>query len=615
MKRNYLLLVLAILLNIFIVSNVFATTITVDGHAYLENQTNHSGIEIYFKMIAPSDSNYTVYNDSSGYYNLEIENGFYDIIYSKDEYFTEYLNEQIFYSNTTISDITLLEHTTILYVPLVFSSIQSAIDYAWEGDTVLVQPDTYVENINYNGKNIVVSSLFLTTQNTSYISQTIIDGNSCISVVTFENGEDSTAILCGFTITNGYHPTGGGIYCYYSSPSITNVTISENSANDGGGIWCSNSNPKIKNVTISNNYVPASPSDGHGGGIYCKNNSSPTLVNVVISNNSSNGNYGFGGGIYCIDNCNPILDNVTITNNSASNRGGGIYCMNNSSPSLENLTITGNSAYDGGGISCYDNSSPSLENVTITGNSSENDGGGIYCSSSSSPIIINSIVSDNIGDYGIYVDSGNPSITYSDFYNNENGNFYNCGQWVGVNVTTNANGDSCDAYYNIQLDPLFIDPLNGDYHLSWVNFPLPDSTMSPCIDAGDPDPIYNDPDATRNDMGAYYFDQTIVSVDDNNPDDMVLTSLFHNYPNPFSSKTIISYYLPKTSNVKITIYNIKGQLVKTLFDGFKPAGYHTVDWNVEDMSSGIYFYKLCLHPDSSGKAGDFQEVKKMILLR
>ena len=71
-------------------------------------------------------------------------------------------------------------------------------------ETRIESPGTYIENINYNGKNIVVGSLFLSSGDTSYISQTIIDGNQNGSVVTFENGEDSTAILSGILITNGY---------------------------------------------------------------------------------------------------------------------------------------------------------------------------------------------------------------------------------------------------------------------------------------------------------------------------------------------------------------------------------------------------------------------------
>ena len=83
-------------------------------------------------------------------------------------------------------------------------NIQVGIVSSSSGDTILVSPGTYYENINFNGKNIVLGSLFLTTGDTSYISQTIIDGNQQGCVVVFENGEDSTALLTGFTITNGY---------------------------------------------------------------------------------------------------------------------------------------------------------------------------------------------------------------------------------------------------------------------------------------------------------------------------------------------------------------------------------------------------------------------------
>ena len=137
----------------------------------------------------------------------------------------------------------------------------------------------------------------------------------------------------------------------------------------------------------------------------------------------------------------------------------------------------GNSCPDFGGGILFQNSSPSLDNVTITDNSATFKGGGIYCYESS-PNITNTIVANNLNNFGIYVESGNPTITYSDFYNNENGNFYNCGDWIGVNVTTNSNGDDCDLYYNIQLDPLFVDANNDNYHLQ---------SNSPCIGAGDPD--------------------------------------------------------------------------------------------------------------------------------
>ena len=188
MKKLYKVLVSTL----FITTFGFAT-VTVDGYAYLENQTDHSGITITFERTAPSALTETATTDANGYFTAELETGVYDVTYIKDGYFFALLTNQTFYANTTLSDVTLLEHTTILNVPSVFSTIQSAIDVAWEGDTILVQTGTYIENVNYNGKNIVVGSLYLTTQDTSYISTTIIDGNQNGSVVTFESGNEITS--------------------------------------------------------------------------------------------------------------------------------------------------------------------------------------------------------------------------------------------------------------------------------------------------------------------------------------------------------------------------------------------------------------------------------------
>ena len=85
-----------------------------------------------------------------------------------------------------------------------------------------------------------------------------------------------------------------------------------------------------------------------------------------------------------------------------------------------------------------------------------------------------------------------------------------------------------------------------------------------------------------------------------------------NFPNPFNPNTTISFSIPKDSKVNLSIYNIKGQKVKTLANELKPTGEHYAIWDGRDfygnrVSSGIYFYKL--------KAGDFQKVKKMILLK
>ena len=116
----------------------------------------------------------------------------------------------------------------ILNVPSVkYPTIQAGIDSSVNGDTVLVQPGTYIENINFKGKRIVVGSMFIMSGDTSFISKTVIDGDSKNSVVRFESEEDSTSILNGFTIRNGMSDVGGGIYCAVSHPKLINLKMAE----------------------------------------------------------------------------------------------------------------------------------------------------------------------------------------------------------------------------------------------------------------------------------------------------------------------------------------------------------------------------------------------------
>ena len=110
-----------------------------------------------------------------------------------------------------------------LLVPLQYSTIQNAINASSNNDTVLVSPDTYYENINFNGKNIFLTSYYHTTLDTSFISSTIIDGQNSGNVVRVENNEDTTCVLNGFTITHGNQSgsgAGGGIYISNSDPSL-----------------------------------------------------------------------------------------------------------------------------------------------------------------------------------------------------------------------------------------------------------------------------------------------------------------------------------------------------------------------------------------------------------
>jgi hypothetical protein len=84
-------------------------------------------------------------------------------------------------------------------------------------------------------------------------------------------------------------------------------------------------------------------------------------------------------------------------------------------------------------------------------------------------------------------------------------------------------------------------------------------------------------------------------------------ALNQNYPNPFNPTTEISFALPVASHVDLTIYNVLGQKVETLVDREMEAGFHTVTWNADPYSTGVYFYRI--------SANEFTETKKMIMLK
>jgi hypothetical protein len=193
------------------------------------------------------------------------------------------------------------------------------------GDTVLVQPGAYVENINFNGHNIILGSLFLMTEDYFYVESTVIDGNSTGSVVRFENGEDSTAVITGFTITNGSGSRGAGIYCDSANPVICNNLITKNiSSFSGGGIQCQYCSPLIENNVIAQNFADyygggiqlfysgstlinntVAQNDGtYESGVHVGGDSMSTMINTIVWNNTSEYNYPQVGGNISVSYCN-----------------------------------------------------------------------------------------------------------------------------------------------------------------------------------------------------------------------------------------------------------------------------------------------------------------------
>jgi len=256
-----------------------------------------------------------------------------------------------------------------------------------------------------------------------------------------------------------------------------------------------------------------------------------------------------------------------------------------------------------------------INNNTICNNYTDQLGGGIHVLQSN-PRIVNNIFYGNIAQFyggGIYLSNCAPVITNNIFWQDSaNG---------GFNELCFSDSDPILSFCNIQggwpgqgnidLDPLFRDPDNGDFHLMAIG--CGDPYNSPCIDMGHPDIIDSLLDCDwglgmqRSDMGAYGGGESAVGIDEPVTSMPDRTSLSQNYPNPFNASTVIKYELPQQSQVTIDIYDILGRKVTTLVDKQQPAGYYQTIWRADDFSSGIYFYKL--------QAGDYNETKKMSLLK
>ena len=128
-------------------------------------------------------------------------------------------------------------YSDTILVPDDYSSIQFAINSANELDTILVSPGSYQENINFNGKSIVLTSNYEVQNDSLLISSTIIDGDENGSVVVFNNNEGNNSVIKGFTLQNGngffadpdengtFYTYGGGIYCKGSAPTLKDLII------------------------------------------------------------------------------------------------------------------------------------------------------------------------------------------------------------------------------------------------------------------------------------------------------------------------------------------------------------------------------------------------------
>ncbi|UCG48097.1 MAG: hypothetical protein JSU94_21795 [Phycisphaerales bacterium] len=387
------------------------------------------------------------------------------------------------------------------------------------------------------------------------------------------NGGDSSPTITNCIFSGNWAETGGGInndggYC---RPVVTNCIFSNNAARySGGAMHNSGGGPIVTSCTFDRNAAAngagasnimcdptfskcafsANSAGYRGGAIYNDTESKAEIAECTFTNNS-----GLRGGAMCCDSrAEPVITacrfyensaelggaieshsrSLTVTGcvferNAASGAGGGVYAATFSDPvnsSLVNCLFVGNTAVDsGGGVYTYASNREMrarIANCTLSGNSAAS-GGGI-CSVKGGTLhtaavtIVNCICRGNSTGEIVIDGQVTFSVTYTDVE----------GGWPG--------------YKNIDVDPCFADPANGDYHLrsevgrwdpnlaSWVK----DSLTSPCIDAGSPMSQLGDepwPHGKLVNMGAYggtaeagMSSSDVGNVADLNNDDIVSVS-------------------------------------------------------------------------------------------
>ena len=486
-----------------------------------------------------------------------------------------------------------------LHVPLVYPTIQQAINAAEDGETVIVSMGTHSSLGDYGfgffGKAITVRSL--NPDDPNIVAATIIDGGGSTPPyydrIHFSM-DDTNSVLEGLTITNYNGPA---ITCEdYSSPTIRNCVITGNNSPSSGTIRCINSTATIIGCTISNNvcsgregggiYILEDPYSSpppwepvrsptiinckisgnqarDGGGIYCAFYARPTITNCTIANNTARWlHYGSGGGIYCEQECRPKVSNCTIIGNTAEDYGGGIYNEGNIRL-LKNCIFSGNSAQNGGGIYHKSGTSATFSNCTFAANSADSSGGAIFSYHSNTPLLLtNAILWGNQAGGGLaHIHGGMPQTSYS------------CIQDDDPNDEDIPFGGAANG--NIDDDPMFVS-FPDDLHL------LVDSA---CINAGSPymaaGPNDVDIDGQARIIGA----RIDMGADEYGPGIAVIRPAGGEVRAAGSSQEI-----------KWTAYGVDN--VDIIFSGDGGQGYESIAENI-DANDGSYMWQLPEKLDSN----------------
>ncbi len=573
------------------------------------------------------------------YDNSALKGGAVNIVINSDESINTNIDHTFFHVNYSIED-------------------GGAINVYNRGDlaTINISNNTFIGNeagskggaiygYNYNPQ---IEYACLIEGN--YFSQNVSNSGGAI------NSSYKTIIKNNSIMNNDGGPSGGGVYCYKSK--IVENYIEENEASYGGGIKSRDS--EIFNNIIKNNTALS------GGGIYLDINDSKIIGNLISSNNAT-----WSGGGICAKGNNEIT-NCTITTNQ-SNTGAGYHCENSSNSIMNNCIVWGNSAledstqiylnaywfhdYDpsgGGEIHEWRPANLNIYYSNIEGGFEE-----IFINYEGStpeyPITYDFEYENNYDfdplflsedDFhfnvlSLCINAGTPdtiglSLPEYDLDGNQRvlGNGIDLGCFESQVAFIEQNeinfGDVQVMTISEAIEVIITNPLDQEIQIYSITASenyfiklLPEheyseqlldilvpavsqvSFLIACLPKEQGE-LIGEIDIISNNFSS---ENTIVT----SVNGIYVFELYNNFPNPFNPETIIKFSIPDESKVEISVFNIKGQKVKTLVDNMCEEGINTIIWNGTNdagrqVGTGIYFYNLNVNNKSI-------KTKKMLLMK
>jgi hypothetical protein len=437
------------------------------------------------------------------------------------------------------------------------------------------------------------------------MNNTIIDGELEGLPFFYTGSGYVNSTIRNLTFTNGIYYNSLSMIYYSDSIRFENINIQNGIITESGAAINSSTaggNVQLKNVTVNNTETQ----DGGNAGAWFNGTTFFKAVDCTFSNNTSIGSTAFSAGLYAMSSGDIIVENCEFYDNSATGTVWEGYAssllINDYNDVQGDVWINNCLFYDNsvtyGKSTIYaqvlDNGELTFTNNTVINNESP------YGIEFQGNIDFSNNILRNEGDYEIalFDKSGQGIISVI--------NISNSNIEGGQNAIYNQNGVNIVNWLegNIDEDPMF-DSL-GIYPFALLE-------GSPCVDTGTPDTtgLFLPPwDLLHNhrvwdgdgdgiaiiDMGCYEYDaEPYVEITN---DQLPVTAYqLTNYPNPFNPATKIAFNLTESGQVKLEIYNIKGQKVKTLLDCYMSPGRSEMIWNGRDdngkrLSSGVYFYQL-----------------------